>query len=53
MLAIRDAFFLSIAIAVLALVVTMFVKERPRARVAEQSGKDVEQRAPAEPVLLG
>lgn len=53
MLAIRDAFFLSIAIAVLALVVTMFVKERPRASVAEPSGEDVEQRAPAEPVLLG
>jgi DHA2 family multidrug resistance protein len=53
MLAIRDAFFLSIAVAVLALVVTMFVKERPRASVAEAAGEDVEQRAPVEPVLLG
>jgi DHA2 family multidrug resistance protein len=53
MLAIRDAFFLSIAIAVVALVVTLFVKERPRPSIAEPSGEDVEQRAPAEPVLVG
>jgi EmrB/QacA subfamily drug resistance transporter len=53
MLAIRDAFFLSIAVAVLALVTTMFVKERQRSSVPEQSGKEIEQRAPAEPVLVG
>ena len=58
MLAIRDAFFLTIAIAVLALVATIFVKERQRASVPEQSGEEtlgeeVEQRAPAEPVLVG
>jgi EmrB/QacA subfamily drug resistance transporter len=53
MLAIRDAFFLSIAVAVLALVTTMFIKERQRSSVLEQSGEEIEQRAPAEPVLVG
>jgi len=53
MLAIRDAFFLSIAVAVLALVTTMFVKERQRSSVPEPSGEEIEQRAPAEPVLVG
>ncbi len=53
MLAIRDAFFLSIAVAVLALVTTMFIKERQRSSVPEQSGEEIEQRAPAEPVLVG
>ncbi len=53
MLAIRDAFFLSIAVAVLALVTTMFVKERQRSSVPEQSGEEIEQRAPTEPVLVG
>jgi EmrB/QacA subfamily drug resistance transporter len=53
MLAIRDAFFLSIAVAVLALVTTMFIKERQRSSVPEQSSEEIEQRAPAEPVLVG
>ena len=53
MLAIRDAFFLSIAVALLALVTTMFVKERQRSSVPEQSGEEIEQRAQAEPVLVG
>jgi EmrB/QacA subfamily drug resistance transporter len=53
MLAIRDAFFLSIAIAVLALVVTLFVKERQPTNIPEQSAEEIEQRAPAEPVLVG
>jgi MFS family permease len=53
MLAIRDAFFLSIAVAVLALVTTIFIKERQRSSVLEQSGEEIEQRAPAEPVLIG
>lgn len=58
MLAIRDAFFLSIAIAILALVATLFVKERQRSNVSEPSGEEksgaeIEQRAPVEPVLVG
>ena len=53
MLAIRDAFFLSIAVAVLALVVTMFVKERQQSSMPEHSYNESEQRAPAEPVLVG
>ncbi len=53
MLAIRDAFFLSIAVAVLALVATIFVKERPEANVTEQSGEAGEEQVSVGQILVG
>jgi len=49
MLAIRDAFFLTIALTIVALIATLFIKERRQPnQVAE-----TEEQAPAEPVLVG
>ncbi|MBE3561811.1 MAG: DHA2 family efflux MFS transporter permease subunit [Ktedonobacteraceae bacterium] len=53
MLAIRDAFFLSIAVAVLALIATFFIKERQQSNAPERLDETAEQQMSAEPAFVG